>query len=96
VSTGVVYRGIFQRKKTNDEAGIGVSQVHFSRQHLKNVAIEEESSTTSTETAFEAYYQFKPMKPLSLRPDVQYITHPSGIKNLKNVWAVGLRTVVEI
>jgi porin len=96
LSTGVVYRGIFQRKKTNDEAGLGVSQVHFSRQHLKNVAIEEESSTTPKETAYEAYYQFKPMKELSLRPDVQYITHPSGIKNLKNVWAVGLRTVVEI
>jgi len=36
------------------------------------------------------------MKILSLRPDVQYITNPSGLKNLKNAWALGLRTVVEL
>jgi porin len=96
VSTGVVYRGIFQRKKTNDEAGIGMSQVHFSRQHLKNVAAEENTSTSAKETAYEAYYNFKPMKILSLRPDLQYITKPSGANNLKDAWAVGLRTVVEL
>jgi len=96
ISTGVTYRGIFQRKKTNDEAGVGLSQVHFSRQHLKNIAAEENSGTTSKETAYEAYYQFKPMKILSLRPDVQYITNPSGLNNIKDAWAVGLRSVVEL
>jgi len=96
ISTGVVYRGILQRKKTNDEVGIGLSQVHFSRQHLKNMQVEENSSTSAQETAYETYYQFKPMRILSLRPDVQYITNPSGINNLKNAWAVGLRTVVEL
>ncbi|MBA2405231.1 MAG: carbohydrate porin [Bdellovibrionales bacterium] len=96
VSTGVVYRGILQRKKTNDEVGMGVSQVHFSRSHMKNVAIEENSGTTSKETAYEAYYQFKPLRILSLRPDVQYITNPSGVKNIKDAWAVGMRTVVEL
>lgn len=96
MATGVVHRGILQRKKINDEVGIGMSQVHFSRQHLKNIAIEEDSSTTAQETAYEAYYQFQPMRILTLRPDIQYITNPSGINNLKDAWAVGLRTVVEL
>ena len=96
LAIGAVYRGIFQRKKTNDEVGIGMSQVHFSRQHLKNIAIEEESSTSPEETAYEAYYQFQPMRILTLRPDVQYISNPSGVDNVKNAWAVGLRTVVEL
>ena len=95
-AAGIVYRGIFQRKKTNDEVGLGLSSVHFSRQHLKNIAIEENSSTSPDETAYEAYYQFKPMNILSLRPDVQYITNPSGINKIKNAWAVGFRTVVEL
>jgi porin len=96
LAAGAVYRGIFQTKQTNDEVGMGFSSVHFAGQHLKNIAAEENSSTTANETAYEVYYQFKPLKMLSLRPDLQYITNPSGLKNIKNAWATGLRTVVEI
>lgn len=91
---GMAYTGIFQRKKVNDEAGLGATQIHFSRQFIK-----EESSGgdySSEETAYEAYYQFKPIKHLSLRPDVQYITNPAGSRDVKNAWAMGFRTVVDI
>jgi porin len=80
---GGVYRGIFQTKKNQDEIGLGLARAHFSQ-------------ADEDETAYEGYYQFKAIKELLLRPDLQYITNPAGDKELKNAWAVGLRTVVEI
>lgn len=94
--TGMAYKGIFQKKKVNDEVGLGMTRVHFSRPFLKETAAEAESDFESNETAYEAYYQFKPLNILSLRPDIQYISNPSGLTNLKDAWAVGMRTVVEI
>lgn len=96
IATGVTYKGIFQKKTTEDEAGLGVSRAHFSRPYMQELAREEESTFSSDETAYEAFYQFKPMKILSLRPDVQYITNPAGLDKLKDAWAAGFRTVVEI
>lgn len=95
-ATGLTYQGLLQKKKINDSIGLGVTNVHFSRQYMKQLALDENSSFSSSETAYEAYYQFKPIEHLSLRPDVQYITNPSGLEKLKNAWAMGLRTVVEI
>ena len=94
VATGVVYRGLLQKKKSLDELGAGVTRAHMSKGFVQ--AEEAESNASGDETAYEAYYQFKPMKIISLRPDVQYITNPSGLNNLKDAWAVGMRTVVEI
>lgn len=96
IVAGVTYKGIFQRKKIIDEAGVGFTRAHFSRAFIRELAKAEGSAFDSDETAYEAFYNFKPIKELSLRPDVQYITHPSGLKNIKDAWAMGLRTVVEI
>lgn len=96
VSGGVIYRGLFQRKKTLDEAGVGITRIHLSRNARSSVEAEEGVTTVASETAYEAYYNFKPMKILSLRPDVQYITNPSGINSVKDAFAVGFRSVVEL
>jgi carbohydrate-selective porin OprB len=60
-ASGVAYKGIFQRKKSQDEIGFGATRVHFSRL----------TEATAHETAYERYYNLKPMKILSLRADVQ-------------------------
>lgn len=86
LAAGVVYRGIFMTRKSKDEAGFGATRVHFSRL----------SDSDTDETAYETYYQFKPIKQLILRPDVQYVTNPSGLSSLKSAWAVAMRTVVEL
>lgn len=85
-SSGVAYKGLFQRKKSQDEIGFGATRVHFSRM----------TDATADETAYETYYNFKPIKMLSLRPDVQYITRPSGLPEIKDAWAFGVRSVIEI
>ncbi len=88
--TGIVYRGLLQRKKTEDEVGLGYSRAHFSRSF-----VQENEGDSSVETAYEFYYHFKPTKNISLRPDIQFIANPTG-NSKKDAWATGFRTVVEI
>lgn len=94
VATGIVYKGLIQKKKQIDEMGLGITRAHMTKGFLQNQ--EAKNLANGNETAYEAYYQFKPLNILSLRPDVQYITNPSGLNNVKNALAVGLRTVVEL
>lgn len=85
-ASGISFKGLFQRKKSQDEIGFGATRVHFSRM----------TDATEDETAYETYYNFKPLKILSLRPDVQYIMRPSGLAEIKDAWAFGIRSVVEL
>lgn len=80
---GFVHRGLLQRKTSQDELGIGLTQIDFS-QEIKN------------ETAYELYYQFRPVSSLILRPDVQFVKNPSGSEEIADAWVLGLRTVVNI
>lgn len=96
LATGVIYKGIFQNETFLDEVGVGMTSAHFSRHHLNHLEAEENSSTSSDETAYEAYYQFRPTGILSLRPDVQYIKNPAGLDSIEDAWAVGFRTVIQI
>lgn len=80
---GFIHKGILQRKNNQDEIGLGLTQVDFSQDLL-------------SETAYELYYQFEPMRSIILRPDLQFVHHPSGSDEIKDAWVMGLRTVVNI
>jgi len=80
---GIVQKGLLQRKKNQDEIGLGLTQVDFSIE-------------ARNETAYEIYYQFEPMSSVILRPDVQFVQNPSGSKEIDDAWVMGLRTVVNI
>ncbi|HXH29203.1 MAG TPA: carbohydrate porin [Bacteriovoracaceae bacterium] len=89
---GAVYRGLLQRKKFEDELGLGVSHAKFSGNHQKEVS---DLNSPLAETVYEAYYSFRAHKVLQLRPDLQYIQNPTGSTGA-DAWALGLRTVIEI
>jgi len=91
LATGITYRGLFQRKRNEDEVGLGLTTVHFSSGYLK-----ENDFQNSDEIAYEAYYDFRVSKLLNLRPDVQFIQNPSGNQNIKNAWAIGFRSVIKL
>ncbi len=93
---GAVYRGIFQKKKFEDEIGIGASSAKFSGNHRKSEENFVSQGSPLAETVYEAYYQFKPMNNLQLRPDVQYIQNPTGLNNLNDAWSFGFRSVIQI
>lgn len=91
LATGISYRGVLQRKKNEDEVGLGLTTVHFSSGYLK-----ENDYKDTDEIAFEVYYDFKLAKNLGLRPDIQFIQNPSGNQSLKDAWAVGFRSSIEL
>lgn len=80
---GIIHKGLIQRKRAQDEIGLGLTQIDFA-QDLSN------------ETAFELYYQFEPVSAIILRPDVQFVKNPSGSNEIDDAWVMGLRTIVNI
>lgn len=96
VSGGLLYKGIFQKKKNLDEAGLAMTQIHISRYHRDNLAIENDSATRPKETTYELYYSFRAFNYFNFQPDIQYIQYPSGIVKNKDALALGLRTSFEI
>ena len=48
----------------------------------------------NSEYVFELYYQVVPTAGLLFRPNVQYIYSPGGSSQTKDVWVLGLKTVI--
>lgn len=48
----------------------------------------------SYEYVTEVYYSFKPLKSVTLQPDLQYIQHPGGSNANGNVFVAALRSVI--
>ncbi len=93
---GGVYRGLLQRKNDEDEIGLGVSSAKFSGNHRKELEDPTTLGGPPAETVYEAYYQFKPLKYLQLRPDVQYVARPAGLGAVDDAWSFGFRSVIQL
>ena len=48
----------------------------------------------NSEYVFELYYQVVPTAGLLIRPNVQYIYSPGGSSQTKDIWVLGLKTVI--
>lgn len=53
-------------------------------------------SYKNAETAIELYYQFKPLEQILLRPDVQFVSNPSGDPANANAWVMGFRAQINL
>jgi carbohydrate-selective porin OprB len=73
---GLVYRGPVPGRD-RDSMGIGFARAELFR------------GGTNKESIFELYYRFEATPRLSIQPDLQYISTPSGI--LRDALAVGVR-----
>lgn len=80
--TGLIYKGLFQFRKKLDEIGAGYSTAHF--------------PGGNNEDVYEIFYQFKALDSVTLRPDIQYIKTPSGLSEIPDAWAYGIRTMIQI
>ncbi len=94
--TGLMYRGLLQTRKNLDEVGVGVSQIHIAKKFRDSLKEENEASYGPKETVYEFYYQFRPTKTITFRPDFQFIKNPSGAREVDDAMVFALRTVVEI
>ncbi|MBL7663827.1 MAG: carbohydrate porin [Bacteriovoracaceae bacterium] len=96
LALGTTYRALFL-PKMDDEIGLGMSRVDFSSAYRNALLVNDNFKTFSHETAYELYYQFSPFGEIfRLRPDIQFIRHPSGATNTPDAWVFGLRTLITI
>ena len=79
---GVVLDGGL-RRRSEDAAGLALTHVDLSN--------DPASGFTKNETTVEAFYRLPVFGSLALRPDLQYIVHPSGSTGVRNALVATLR-----
>ncbi|TCV66915.1 carbohydrate porin [Pseudomonas fluorescens] len=97
-----VYKGPFDARP-KDDVGIGFSRIHVNEDVKKNSELVNAANGVSdydnplfaplrsTEYNYELNYGFHVTNWLTVRPNLQYITHPGGVDEVDNALVVGLK-----
>lgn len=97
-----VYKGPFDARP-KDDVGIGFSRIHVNEDVKKNAELVNAangvsdyddplfSPLRSTEYNYEVNYGFHVTNWLTVRPNLQYITHPGGVDEVDNALVAGLK-----
>ncbi|WP_053178357.1 carbohydrate porin [Pseudomonas kilonensis] len=97
-----VYKGPFDARP-KDDVGIGFSRIHVNEDVKKNAELVNAANGVSdydnplfaplrsTEYNYEVNYGFHVTNWLTVRPNLQYITHPGGVDEVDNALVAGLK-----
>jgi porin len=97
-----VYKGPFDARP-KDDVGIGAARIHVNDDVKKNAELLNASNGVSdydnpvfspireTEYNYEVNYGFHVTNWLTVRPNLQYITHPGGVDAVDNALVAGLK-----
>ncbi|MCP2070861.1 UNVERIFIED_ORG: porin [Pseudomonas lini] len=97
-----VYKGPFDARP-KDDVGIGFSRIHVNEDVKKNAELVNVANGVSdyddplftplrsTEYNYEINYGFHVTNWLTVRPNLQYITHPGGVDEVDNALVAGLK-----
>jgi porin len=97
-----VYKGPFDARP-KDDVGIGFARIHVNDDVKKNAELVNASNGVSdyndpvfspireTEYNYEINYGFHVTNWLTVRPNLQYITHPGGVDEVDNALVAGLK-----
>ena len=97
-----VYKGPFDARP-KDDVGIGFARIHVNDDVKKNAELVNASNGVSdydnpvfspireTEYNYELNYGFHVTNWLTVRPNLQYITHPGGVDEVDNALVAGLK-----
>jgi porin len=97
----LVYKGPFDARPT-DTLGLGIARIHASSQFLRNARTANADSGLSyddagyvpeqhSEYAAELNYGIQATKWLNVMPNLQYIKHPDGVREVDNAVVLGLQ-----
>lgn len=97
----LVYKGPFDARPA-DTLGLGVARLHASNQYLRNARAANQASGLSyddadfvpeqhTEYDIELNYGIQATQWLTIRPNLQYIAHPGGVREVRNAVVAGLQ-----
>lgn len=101
-SLALTWKGPFDARP-QDEIGVGVARIHVNssytrwlqQQNLENGVSRYNSPTylpvqSGTEVNYELYYNVQVAPWLQVRPDLQYVTAPGAVSQVKNAFIGGL------
>ncbi|WLG94689.1 carbohydrate porin [Pseudomonas sp. FP198] len=97
-----VYKGPFDARP-KDDVGIGFARIHVNEDVKKNAELTNAANGVSdyddplfaplrsTEYNYEINYGFHVTNWLTVRPNLQYVTHPGGVDEVDNALVAGLK-----
>jgi porin len=96
IALGLEYKGPFDARP-DDSLGIAIGSNHVNARIASGVRAVDAATGATTptagyETVGEVFYAWKPLRYLSLQPNVQVVRHPGGISSNEAVVVIGLRT----
>lgn len=97
----LVYKGPFDARPA-DTLGLAVARLHASNQYLRNARAANDASGLSyadadyvpeqhTEYDIELNYGIQVTSWLNVRPNLQYVAHPGGVREVQNAVVAGLQ-----
>ncbi|MBJ6123568.1 carbohydrate porin [Sphingomonas sp. BT553] len=97
VSVGLFYRGLVPRLR-GEVLGIGLARTNVNGRVARGQRLDPTRPDVqdSAEYAAEVYYSIQPLEGLELRPNLQWIHQPGGIRTANDVGVVGLKAAVTL
>ncbi|WP_410209387.1 carbohydrate porin [Aquirhabdus sp.] len=101
IALGLEYKAPFNR--VDDMVGAALGATHING---RQTAYQQEYNTTHLNTgadvgrgyeyATEFFYSWAPLHSVAFRPNLQYVINPGGIADNKNVFVLGLKTIITL
>jgi porin len=94
VSVGIHYAAPFP-SRPKDHVGLAFGRTRYNSRAAQGLLLQNPGvAKPGAENATELYYSAAALSWLTLRPDLQYITHPGGLPHVRAVFVLGARVVV--
>ncbi|MDH2184777.1 carbohydrate porin [Pseudomonas sp. GD03651] len=102
VSVGAIYKGLFNARP-EDDIGLAISEVHVNPAYRKNVALTnlvngvgdyddpDYLPVQETEYNAELNYGIHFADWLTVRPNLQFVRHPGGVREVDDAWVGGVK-----
>ena len=95
VSLGLFYKGLVPAVP-GDVLGFGLARTNVNGRAARTDRLVPGTAVRHAEYAAEVYYSIHPADWLELRPNLQYIRHPGGIRQADDVGVLGMKAAITL
>ncbi|USU11797.1 carbohydrate porin [Sphingomonadaceae bacterium OTU29THOMA1] len=95
VSLGLFYKGLVPAVP-GDVLGFGLARTNVNGRAARTDRLVPGTAVRHAEYAAEVYYSIHPADWLELRPNLQYIHHPGGIRQADDVGVLGMKAAITL
>lgn len=94
-NVGIIGNGLFEQR-SQDNYGVAIGRIGVNENYRKNIELENQSMNTETpiqdyEISTELFYGLNLDNGIILRPNIQYIKNPGGVKETDDALVLGLK-----